>query len=144
MEQTQNYSNHTRWYPLVHFVILPLLLLNLIWQIVRLIMAPEWERVVWTIVSVVLIMMVVAARQQALRAQDRIIQLEERIRYKELLSPELAARAAELQRGQIIALRFASDGELPALVEQTLDGKFGSSKEIKMAIKVWRADHLRV
>ena len=148
MADKQTYANHTRWFPLVHFVIMPLLLLNLLSHIVRLFMAaPETGRktlAFWTLLSFVFILMVLAARVQALKAQDRVIRLEERLRYREVLSADLAAKASDLPVGQIIALRFASDAELPGLVERTLNGEFGSTKEIKLAIKDWRGDYLRV
>ena len=148
MADKQTYANHTRWFPLVHFVIMPLLLLNLLSHIVRLFMAaPESGRktlAFWTLLSFVFILMVLAARVQALKAQDRVIRLEERLRYREVLSADLAAKASDLPVGQIIALRFASDAELPGLVERTLNGEFAKPKDIKMAIKDWRGDYLRV
>lgn len=140
----QNYSNHTRWYPLFHFVVMPLLALNFLSHLVRLIMTPSWSLFFWTILGVALILLALTARLQALKAQDRVIRLEERLRYRELLPAELAQRASGLRTGQIIALRFASDEELPGLVERTLNGEFAKNKEIKQAIKNWRADHLRV
>jgi hypothetical protein len=144
----QNYSNHTRWYPLFHFVLMPLLLLNFLSHLVRLFMAaPESGRkrlAFWVVLSLVFILMALASRLMALKAQDRVIRLEERLRYREVLSPELAKRAEQLSIGQIVALRFASDGELAGLIERTLNGEFAKTKEIKMAIKNWRGDHLRV
>ncbi len=98
----------------------------------------------WVLFSLVLILLGLAARLMALRVQDRLIRLEERLRYRELLPPDLAAKASDLPVSQIIALRFASDAELPGLVERTLNGEFAKPKEIKMAIKDWRGDHLRV
>ena len=91
-----------------------------------------------------LILLAFASRLQALKAQDRVIRLEERLRYLELLSPELAKRARQLSTGQVVALRFASDEELPGLAERTLNGEFAKTKEIKQAIKNWRGDYLRV
>jgi len=73
-----------------------------------------------------------------------VIRLEERLRYREVLSPELVKRADGLRTGQIVALRFAPDDELAGLVERTLNGEFAKNKEIKQAIKNWRGDHLRV
>jgi hypothetical protein len=143
MATTQNYSNHVRWFPLVHFVIQPLLVINLLCHLVRLVMAPSWERGFWALLSVVLILMVIAARLQALQVQNRLIRLEEKLRYLQLLSPELAAKAEGLSVGQIIALRFASDAELPEMVERTLRGEFARGKDIKLAIKNWRGDYLR-
>lgn len=140
----QNYSNHTRWNQLFHFVVQPLLVLNFLSHLVRFIMAPSYALGFWTLLGVALILLAISARLQALKAQDRLIRLEERLRYKELLTPELAAKASNLRVGQIIALRFASDAELAGLVERTLNGEFASAKEIKQAIKDWRADYLRV
>jgi len=144
MAETQNYSNHVRWYPLVHFVISPLLILTLIYLAVRLYQEPSWDRGVWVVFCFLVILVSLAARLQALTAQDRVIRLEERLRYMDILSPELARRSADLTTGKIISLRFASDEELPELVEQVLDGKLSTAKEIKTAIKNWRGDHLRV
>lgn len=144
----QTYSNHTRWYPLFHFVVMPLLVLNLLSHIVRLYLAPpESGRktlAFWVLLSFTLILLALASRVQALKAQDRVIRLEERLRYREVLSPELAKRADALRTGQIIALRFAPDDELAGLVERTLNGEFAKTKDIKLAIKNWRGDYLRV
>lgn len=143
----QNYSNHTRWFPLFHFVVMPLLLVNFLCHLVRLFLAaPESGRKIllfWVVLSFVLILMPFAARLQILTVQNRVIRLEEKLRYKAVLSPELAAKAESLLLGQIIALRFASDAELSSLVERTLSGEFGTTKDIKKAVKDWRADHLR-
>ncbi len=144
MAATQNYSNHTRWYPLFHFVVVPLLTLNFLSHLVRLIMAPSWTMAFWTLLSITLILLALASRLQSLTAQDRVIRLEERLRYREVLSAELAARFDDLKIGQIIALRFASDAELGGLVERTLNGEFAKPGDIKKAIKDWRGDYLRV
>lgn len=144
MAETQNYQNHVRYYPLVHFVIIPLLFLNLIWQIVRFSQEKTWDRAENILLAVVFMLILMAARLQALRAQDRVIQLEERLRYNEILPVDLAAQAAQLKTGKILALRFASDEELPELIERTLDGELKTAKEIKQAIKNWRGDYSRV
>lgn len=133
-----------RWYPLVHFIIMPLLLFNLIWQIVMLWQAPSWDRAEWVLISVVLGLIVFSARVQAMKVQDRVIRLEEQLRYRGILTPELCERAATLSTGQMIALRFACDDELANLVERTLNGEFQKNREIKIAVKNWRADYMRV
>jgi hypothetical protein len=140
----QTYANHVRWFPIVHFVILPLLFINLIYQSVRLYQEPSWDRGFWVVLCVVFILMVFASRLQALKAQDRVIRLEERLRFRELLPAQLAEQAYGLPRGNVIALRFASDGELTDIVNEIASGKLKSSKEIKMAIREWRADDHRV
>ena len=94
--------------------------------------------------AVVFFLLSLAARLQALKAQDRVIRLEEKLRYREILPADLAEKTAALQTGQMLALRFASDHELPELVQRTLNGEFKDNKEIKTAIKNWRGDYLRV
>jgi len=142
--EKQNYSNHLRWLPPYHFLLLPLLLVNLIYWVVRTYQVPSWDHA-WLIgLSVVLIILGLLARTQALTAQDRVIRLEERLRFENVLNPELAEKAMNLRTGQYIALRFASDDELPDLVERTLNGEFEKPKDIKLAVKNWRGDYLRV
>ncbi len=144
MAQNQNYQNHVRYFPLVHYFLTPLLFFNLIWQIVRLFQEPSWDRAEFLLLSVGLIAMNVAARLQALRAQDRVIRLEESLRYQRILSPDLAFQAEQLPTGSKLALRFASDEELSELVQKAINGDFKKTKEIKQAIKNWRGDYLRV
>jgi hypothetical protein len=142
--QPQTYKNHVRYFPLFHFILFPLLSLNLIYQAVRLYQEPSTDRAVFTLLSLAFIAMIVAARTQALRAQDRVIRLEETIRYKEILSAELASRASELSLGQLVALRFAGNEELSDLFKRTCDNEFATTKEIKQAVKNWRGDYHRV
>ncbi len=144
MTETQNYQNHTRWYPLVHFVLTPILFFNLIWQAVRLYQEPSWDRAEFLLLSLAFIGISVAARLQALKAQDRVIRLEESLRFQRILPPELALQAEKLPTGNKIALRFASDEELTGLVTKAVNGEFTNSKEIKLAVKNWRSDYLRV
>jgi hypothetical protein len=141
---TQTYANHLRWYPLFHFVLMPLLAINLLSHLVRFFMAPSWALFFWVLLSIMLILMALTSRLMALKAQDRLIRLEERLRYREMLTPDLARRTDELTLGQVIALRFASDDELADLVERTLNGEFARGKEIKLAVRNWRGDHVRV
>jgi hypothetical protein len=140
----QTYENHVRWYPLVHFVIFPIFAFNFLYQAVRLIQEPGIDRAVWVLVCLNFVLLAFAARLQAMKVQDRVIRLEERLRYMNVLPAETVDRTSALSIGQIIALRFASDAELPELVSAVCDGKISSNKEIKMAIKNWRGDHLRV
>ena len=80
----------------------------------------------------------------ALRAQDRIIRLEEHMRLNQLLPADLRARLGELSAGQLIALRFAPDDEVPDLVRRALGGELQRQGDIKRAIRNWRPDYLRV
>ena len=142
--QPQNFKNHTRIFPLVHFVIFPILLFNLIWHAVMLYFYPSWDRGESILIAVALILISLAARLQAIKAQDRIIRLEEKLRFHALLTPELAAQAANLPMSKIISLRFASDAELPELVVKAVNDELKTGKEIKLAVKDWRGDYLRV
>ncbi len=123
MSEQQTYENHVRWYPLVHFVIFPLLTILLIWSIVDLVRDFSSDRI-WNLLLILgVVLLSFAARLQALKAQDRVIRFEERLRYRELLGSDICARAEGLRAGQMIALRFASDGELGGLLERVLNGE---------------------
>jgi hypothetical protein len=143
MTETQTYQNHVRWYPLVHFIITPMLFLNLVWQIVRLSQERSWDRAENLFLAVALMLLSIAARNQALMVQNRVIRLEESLRYRELLSPDLVFQAEQLPTRTKIALRFASDEELPELVQRAISGELKDSREIKLAVKNWRGDYLR-
>jgi hypothetical protein len=143
MQKEQNYNNHVRYYPPLHFVTVPLLLINLVYQSVRLYQDPTWDRGMFVLLSAVFILMMPVGRLQILKVQDRLIRLEEGLRYERLLSKEAAREASKLRLGQKLALRFASDEELPELVARTAAGEFRNNKEIKQAIKDWRGDHHR-
>ncbi len=139
----QNFKNHARFYPPFHFVLGPLLIFNLIWTIVRLVRNPSIETTMLVVVAVCLFLTAFVARTMALTVQDRVIRLEMRLRMRELCSPDLVARLAEFTPGQLVALRFASDAELPLLARKVLDEKLNDRKAIKSLIKNWEADHLR-
>jgi hypothetical protein len=140
----QTYANHRRWHPPFHFFVMPVLLINFIWSIVDCVMEPGWNQARWIVVSAALVGLGFLARTNALKVQDRVIRLEEKVRYQQLLPADLARQAAALRVGQMIALRFASDQELDGLVREVLAGRLTKSSEIKKAIKNWRSDTFRV
>jgi hypothetical protein len=146
MPEAQNFKNHTRWDPPMHFLVLPLLLVNLAFAITYCVRHwPDHAKlsIWWIVMSVVFIVLAVNSRVKTLRAQDRIIRLEERLRMAALLPVDELARSKALTEAQIVALRFASDDELPALVNRTLDEKL-TPEQIKQAINSWRPDYFRV
>ena len=140
----QNFENHTRWHPTFHFFILPVMLINFFWAVVIFVTAPGWNSGWWIIVSVALLMLTTFVRTYSLKVQDRLIRLEEKLRYQQILSPALAQQTGNVTVRQTVALRFAADEELEELVNSVLSGKFVKTKDIKRAIKQWRADNLRV
>jgi hypothetical protein len=140
----QNFANHTRWHPPFHFFVLPVMLINFIWSIVVFVKAPDRNSGWWIVVSLALLMLTFFVRTNSLRLQDRIIRLEEKLRYQRLLSPALATQADALTPAQICALRFAGDDELEGLLNQAVAGKFAKPKDIKLAVKNWRGDYFRV
>ena len=140
----QSYANHTRWHPPFHFFVLPVMLINFVWAIVDCAKNPGWYQGWWIVVSVALVVLTFLVRLNSLKVQDRVIRLEEQLRYQQLLPADLAAQARALSAGQIIALRFASDEELEGLIREVLGGRLTKSAEIKKAIKNWRGDTFRV
>ena len=139
----QNYKNHGRVVPMwVYGVLLPLTV-NVGWNIYLLGQGLTWASAMGVIVALSLLLLALSVRAQILTVQDRVIRLESRLRMRELLPPDLAARAAVLPVKQLVALRFASDSELAELVSEVLGGSLSSQKEIKLRIKDWQADHLR-
>lgn len=146
MPAAQTYSNHARFHPPFHFFVLPIMIINLIVTIVVLIRS--WPHHLWlhawlVVMAFALFTLTGFARGNALRVQDRLIHLEENLRYHRILTPEQLAASHSLTLQQVIALRFASNAELPALIQRTLNENL-DPKTIKQSITDWRADDLRV
>ena len=144
MTSPQNYANHTRWHPPIHFFVLPVMFINFVWAIVDFVKAPGRDSVWWIVVSAALVMLTVCARTYALKVQDRVIRLEETLRYQKVLSSGLLEKTSTLRPRQIVALRFAPDEELESMVSAVVSGKLAKPAEIKQAIKTWRSDYFRV
>ena len=140
----QNLKNHVRFVPLYHFFVLPMLIIHFGWSIYRWIAAGfSIGGLEWVLTSAALFLGVVYPRLFALSVQDRVIRLEERLRYERVLPEELRWRADELTLNQFVSLRFASDEELGKLMQKVLDGKLTERKAIKQLINKWRPDYLR-
>jgi hypothetical protein len=142
-EASQNIKNHARIVPLYHGVALPILGINAVWTVKRAFTRPSWETAIAALVGIALVLMFFFARMFALTVQDRVIRLEMRLRLRELLPADLIARIHELTPGQLVAMRFASDRELPALARRVLDERLQDRKAIKRLVEDWQADHLR-
>ncbi len=140
----QSMTSHARYVPGYHIVLATLLFVVLVWAIVLVVRFPRWPSLFGLLIAVSLIFIFWYMRAFAVTVQDRIIRLEERLRMGELLAPDLKARIPEFTTEQLIALRFASDGELLALARRVLDEKITDGDAIKQLVTHWRADHLRV
>ena len=140
----QSYENHVRFHRPFHFFVAPVLIINVIWSIVLEWRNPGWTQGWWVVVSIALVVLAVLSRINALKVQDRVIRLEESLRYQRALTPELLQQAEKLTTSQVVALRFASDDDLASLVWQVVEGNLTKPGEIKKAIKKWRADVERV
>ena len=141
--QEQNFKNHVRFIPLWHFII-PLIIGGILgWGIILFCdhhMYPHFLGAAMILISLVLFVTWWYARAFALRAHDKAIRAEENFRYYLLTGKPFPK---ELRMGQIIALRFASDEEMPPLVKKAIDENL-SAKQIKQEIRNWKADHNRV
>jgi len=139
----QTLANHVKIDPPFHYFLLPVFAISWIVSVVVLVRHPCFLHF-WIVVFVTaVIVAVIRGRQNALKVQDRVIRLEERLRLAALLPDSLRPQIAKLSEGQLIALRFASDEEVPALVERTLSANLAPA-DIKKAIKSWRPDYWRV
>ena len=149
MSEAQSFKNHVRWDPIWHFFVMPVLLLNIVFAVYKLI--HDWRlennhHIVfgwWILMSIVFFLFSAKIRIYPLKAQDRIIRLEERLRLAALLSADDLARSHALTEDQLIGLRFASDSELPSLVTRTLKENL-TREQIKEAIVIWKPDNFRV
>ena len=139
----QSYANHRRLFPLYHYVALPILIAHLIVTIVAEVRDPSpWN--LWMIVLAFgLVAGLVANRASAIIVQNRVIALEMRLRLATVLPAELCVRIPELHLKQLVGLRYASDRELPELVERCLRGELVTADAVKRAVQHWRPDFVR-
>jgi hypothetical protein len=142
-EKPQSFQNHARLHPIFHLVLIPILFINVIIAAVLLVRFPGWPTAWATVMAFALFLLALLVRMNPVKVQDRVIRLEERLRLTALLPDPLRARISELSERQLIALRFAPDDEIPALVQKTLNENL-AGKQIKQAINNWRPDHWRV
>jgi hypothetical protein len=142
----QRYENHVRYYPPHHFVFYPVLMILMGFSI-SFIFKYEDQSLIWTFISLALFMLgylsFMLRQHYALNNQNRIVRLELRFRYYVLTGKRLEEVESQLSEGQLFALRFASDEELPDLVERAIREKIPADT-IKKSVKNWLPDHMRV
>lgn len=141
----QNYSNHIRFYTPHHFIFYPVMgilggiSLYMAW-------ADDTLRMVYLLLAafafVIAWLSFMLRQHYALGNQNRIVRLEMRLRYYQLTNTRLEQYEDQLSFGQIAALRFASDKELPALLQRALSEQL-SPDAIKKSIIDWQADDMR-
>ena len=146
MAEQQSYRKHARFDPPLHFFVVPVLLINVF--VAAGVLIHDWPAHLalhlWLVVlSIALLILAPVTRMASLRAQDRLIRLEQRLRFQQLLSPAEMTVAKHLNLRQVIALRFASDEELPGLVARASTENL-QPKAIKEAIQHWQTDTVRV
>ncbi|HEY7292096.1 MAG TPA: DUF6526 family protein [Vicinamibacterales bacterium] len=139
----QSYKNHARLFPIYHYIASPIMLINFGISVKSLWSNPGWPTAWGAVFAFGLLALTFAARAMALTVQDRVIRLEMQLRLMRVLPPDLQQRVAALQRQHFVALRFASDAELPELVRDVIDGRLKTTKEIKLRVKDWQGDWLR-
>ncbi len=139
----QNFENHAKIVPAFHYFILPVLAINFVQSIFQVVHHFSVDAVISVLLALALILLALYARMFALTVQDRVIRLEMQLRLRNLLPPDQHARIVNFTVGQLVALRFASDAELPGLARKVLDEKVNDRKTIKKMIQNWQTDLLR-
>jgi len=143
-EPEQSFSNHARMVPGFHYVTGLMVLVFVVWSMWHAATSRTLDALFQMLGAFGLLGTYWYTRAFPLKAQDRVIRLEEQLRLTRLLPDDLRPRIAELSARQLIALRFVSDAEAAELVRWVLDGTVTDTKAIKQRIKTWRADHHRV
>jgi hypothetical protein len=139
----QTFENHVRMLPAYHYVAFPLFVLNFFFALFQAVVHFSWANLMALGLALALVLLFFLARMMAVTVQDRVIRLEETLRMRALLPPDLQPRIGEFSVKQMVALRFAGDQELPDLARTVLDGKIEDQKAIKTMVRHWRADYLR-
>lgn len=143
-ESTQSYQSHGKFVPLYHYVLFPILAINVLAMAYHALQDPDLYHFWAVLMAVAFVLIALFARVFALKAQDRVIRLEERLRMRELLPADLKARIPEFTAEQLIGLRFASDAELPELAATVLRDNIQKRDPIKKLVKHWRTDDHRL
>jgi hypothetical protein len=141
--QEQSFKSHAKFVPAFHYFVVPVLLINVINSVIRAYHSFNYEHAFGVVLALALLTLAFVARTFALKVQDRVIRLEMRLRLRELLPADLQFRILDFRPGQLVAMRFASDAELPTLARKVLDENLTDQRSIKSQIQSWQPDHLR-
>lgn len=143
----QDYKHHVRYYTTHHFIFYPVVLGAAAISGYFAASERNQHQLLWTAITGIFLVIAwlsfMLRQHYALTNQNRIVRLEMRFRYYVLTQQRLEHMESKLSFGQIAALRFASDEELPDLVQRTWKENL-SPDDIKKAIRVWLPDHMRV
>ena len=141
----QNVNNHRRFFPIYHFVLIPISITAFGWSLTNLGLNLEnWKHELpMCLATFCIVLGAFISRIYALKNQDRIIRLEMRYRYFDLSGKSFSEKEQQLRLSQIIALRFAGDDELISLVDESISKKLSNS-EIKKSIQNWKEDTRRI
>jgi hypothetical protein len=143
-QPVQNVQNHRRRPPPAFAIAIIILLANAVWCVVSVIRDSDVATVRGLFVALALVVIAIYARRNAQVVQDRVIRDEMVVRLKHVLPSESHGLIAALTLPQLVALRFASDAELPMLCAEIGAGRLKSSNDVKQQITQWQADWLRV
>lgn len=144
----QSYRNHVRLHPLYHFVLFPLTFLFILCSgylfYTKGIVNKQWiEGAYHALAGAIALIVSVLIRSYPLKIQDRLIRTEIRMRYLAATGQHFNGTEKKLSTHQLTALRFASDTELPTLIEQTVTEEL-PALEIKKRIRKWKGDYYRI
>ncbi len=144
----QSYRNHSHYHPLYHFFLLPITLLFLVLSgyffIQKALSQGQWaEGTYYLLAGLIAAVVVALVRTTPLKIQDRLIRSEVKLRYLSLTGNHMNGIEKKLRTSQLTSLRFASDEELPRLIEQAVQEEL-SAQEIKKRIKKWKGDYYRI
>jgi hypothetical protein len=144
MAQAQTYKNHLRFLPGFHYFVLPVLLANVVIAIRHVFKVPSLDAGWAAAVAIAIFLGILYGRRQALTVQDRLIRLEQQLRFARILPADLQAAVADLRPRHFVGLRFASDAEVPDLIRRIRTGELEKTTDIKKAVRDWQADYMRV
>lgn len=140
----QTYANHKQIDPAYFYFFSLCIIAATVCAVISLIRQPGLNAASLILLNIGVMGVYLRARTYPLTVQDRVVRLEMRLRLERVLPDDLRPRIRELALSQLIALRFAADEEMPALVRKVLDEKITKGDDIKKLVRSWQPDYLRV